>query len=460
MDDILKRVKSKIIPTKKEAENIENVMNILLSKTDTVIKPMGLQKTIAGSLLRDTWLRDKKEIDLFILFPTTFKRERLESLGLEIGKKIMKRMGGKSRISYAEHPYVKGEIDGYSIDIVPCYKVESASKIISAVDRTPFHNKYLEKTLLPEMSGEVRLLKQFCKSCGVYGSDEKTRGFSGYLCELLIIRYKNFKNLVLETKGWDPGIRIDIEGHGKIKDTKKHYRSQPLIVIDPTDPKRNVAAALSPKNFILFVNMCKKFVNSPRENYFEKERLPVKISEIKKSVKERGTEMIMIKFKRPDIVDDVLFAQLRKTSKRLDNFLGENEFRVIKRGSWADENICLILLEMEVWNLPGIRKMIGPSIFSKIHSEQFTKKYGNGRLDVEKDYWISFVERKFLTAKEALSWFVGKSKKKLREQGIGSHLSGAISLGRDVKGTKDIILFAEKEKKFSFFLRDFLEGNI
>jgi tRNA nucleotidyltransferase (CCA-adding enzyme) len=187
MDGILRKVLKKITPTDKERKELVGVLNKLTDAADSIIEPMGLDKTIAGSFIRDTWLTDKKEIDLFIMFPVSCSRLELEKLGLEAGREIVRKLKGKYEIAYAEHPYVRGKINGFSVDIVPCYKVKSASKIISAVDRTPFHNIYIAKNLKPEMSKEVRLLKQFCKSIEVYGSDIRTLGFSGYLCELLTI---------------------------------------------------------------------------------------------------------------------------------------------------------------------------------------------------------------------------------------------------------------------------------
>ena len=88
-DRILSDVLKKITPSKKERKEIELIRNTVLKITDKVIKPFGLEKTIAGSFIRDTWLRDKKEFDLFIMFPVSYSRERLEKLGLEVGKKII-----------------------------------------------------------------------------------------------------------------------------------------------------------------------------------------------------------------------------------------------------------------------------------------------------------------------------------------------------------------------------------
>ena len=86
---------------------------------------------------------------------------------------------------YAEHPYINAYIDGVDVDLVPCYKVDSATTIQSAVDRTPFHTRYITDRI-NGLIDDVLLLKQFTKAGGIYGSDQMTEGFSGYLCELLL----------------------------------------------------------------------------------------------------------------------------------------------------------------------------------------------------------------------------------------------------------------------------------
>ena len=93
---------------------------------------------------------------------------------------------------YAEHPYVNATIEGLDLDLVPCYQVESATMIQSAVDRTPFHNRYISSRI-GLFTDDVLLLKQFVKAGGVYGSDQMTEGFAGYLCEILILQYQAFQ---------------------------------------------------------------------------------------------------------------------------------------------------------------------------------------------------------------------------------------------------------------------------
>ena len=117
-------------------------------------------------------------------------------MGLKFGKNIINELDGSYRIEYAQHPYTRGVVNGIHIDIVPCYEIKSGERIKSAVDRTPLHVEYLNKNMTKNFSDDVRLLKQLCVANKIYGADSKTQGFSGYVCELLIIKYKKFFNVL------------------------------------------------------------------------------------------------------------------------------------------------------------------------------------------------------------------------------------------------------------------------
>ena len=92
MDKVLFAVLKKITPSKTQEKEMESIKEKILSAADSVIKPLNLSRTLAGSLMRNTWLPDKKEIDVFIEFPKEISRDDLEKQGLEIGKKIVKKL--------------------------------------------------------------------------------------------------------------------------------------------------------------------------------------------------------------------------------------------------------------------------------------------------------------------------------------------------------------------------------
>ncbi|MEM5871641.1 MAG: CCA tRNA nucleotidyltransferase [Candidatus Aenigmatarchaeota archaeon] len=459
MKSVLKRVLKKIVPKESERSEFSMIIEKTIKVAGKVLKNYDLEKTIAGSFIRDTWLADKKEFDLFILFPENYSREELEKIGIKLGKKIIKNLNGKYEIAYAEHPYVRGKIGKFSIDIVPCYKVKSASQIKSAVDRTPFHNQYIKDNLSPEMANEVRLLKQFCKAMDIYGSDIRTMGFSGYLCELLIIHYKTFENLIKAASKWEFGEFIDIEKHCEIEKPQEYFKNQPLIVIDPTDPKRNVAAALSIENFEKFVVKCKEFLRKPSIKFFEIKKVPITKKALKINLKKRGTKLILIEFERPKVVDDILWSQMRKTANRIVNLLKENDFEVLDFAVWADDKKAYIIFEMKVWDLPILKKVIGPPLYSKKHSQQFIKKYGK-RTYVENDRLIAEVKRKYRKCDRLLKDFLKDDAKLLIKRGVRSYVAKSISKRFKIfKKERDIEKIISKNIDLAIFLKKYFERN-
>jgi tRNA adenylyltransferase (EC 2.7.7.25) len=136
-----------------------------------------------GSTARGTWLADARDIDLFIAFDPAVPRAELARLGQQIGLTVLP----DGETEHAEHPYVHGTHAGFAVDLVPCYGVDDATALQSAVDRTPFHTAYLAARLTDADRRAVRLTKQFMRAVGVYGSDLRTQGFSGFLVELLVL---------------------------------------------------------------------------------------------------------------------------------------------------------------------------------------------------------------------------------------------------------------------------------
>ena len=482
---VLTEVLKKITPSEREQMETRVFIEKVLEITDHILKPYGFSRTLAGSYMRDTWLPNKKEFDIFIMFPEDHPREKLEKTGLEIGKKITKALNGECVIAYAEHPYVRAKVytkpvieevkrllrkkkvsmgTSYDIDIVPCYAVESAEKIKSAVDRTPFHNKWLSENLSHALAPQVRLLKQFAKGIGVYGSDTRVLGMSGYLCELLTVQYKSFKNFLDHASKWEAGqVFIDLEEHRK--EDKEHalkdLKGQPLIVIDPVDPKRNVASSFSPENFARLVASSRTFLEKPGERFFFPERQKVSTKELRKILDSRGTRVLGVRFKRPDVIDDVLWPQLRRTSRRLADILKEHEFIVMGRDSWADQKSCILLFEMEVWSLPRIRKLIGPFVFSKQHSDEFITKYQKtGRIWVEGQNWVAEISRKFMQAEEKLKDSLKDSEKGLKAKGIASSPAKSIAGKFEILKPQDILKFAKGNPGLAEFLKSYFGKRV
>ncbi len=461
LDKVLKRV----TPSDREKAWTEEVVKEVMGEAERLLKRGKSYPVLAGSFTRDTWMPDKREFEVFMVFPEGVPREELEKRGLSLGKRIVRNLKGSHIIAYAEHPYVRARIKGFMVDIVPCYGVKDPERIRSAVDRTPFHNRYISRRLSRGLSPEVRLLKRFCKGLGIYGSDTRTQGFSGYLCELLIIYYGGFLRLLGEAGKWEPERVIDLEGHHRVgipQELRNRFRDQPLIVIDPVDRNRNVAAALSPQNFMRFVSSCRGFLKKPDMGYFFPRRKRVGIKSLEKGIRKRDSAMVLLKFRQPYVIQDVMWPQLRRFVNRLRDIMEDREFQVIGSDIWSDEEftkrgICLVLLEMEVRKLPEIRKVLGPPIFSKRHSEEFLKKYRpRGRVWVENKRWVAEVKRESRSAEAVLKNALSGSEKALRERGVPSYIAKSITGGFSVLKGMGILRLAGKRREIGEFLNSYL----
>lgn len=460
MKKILDSVIKKITPTEKEKKDTQKFIQSVLLVSKRIVETDGLKQVLSGSYIRDTWMTNKKEFDLFILFPENTTREELEKNGIEVGKKITTKLKGEFKIAYAEHPYVRAKIGAYDIDIVPCYNLKSADKIKSAVDRTPFHNKWLSRNLDPKLSSQVRLLKKFTKTLEIYGSDTKTSGLSGYLCELLIIHHGSFEKFVKAASKWEPGkVLINMKGDME-KPILKNFREQPLVLIDPVDNKRNVAAAFSPENFMKLVYYSKEFVKKPSINFFFRSHVRFNPKVLEKRIRERETKIIGIKFSRPDIIDDTLWPQLRKTTKRISDILEDAEFNVLNSEAFTDEKNCILLFELGVWKLPQVRKLTGPSIFISDRASQFVNKYSPGRVWVEESNFVAEIKRKFTEAEDKIVYSLSASATKLRAKGIASYVATSMAKKKNFISYKQLILEAKKNKELAEFLTNFFEKRV
>jgi tRNA nucleotidyltransferase (CCA-adding enzyme) len=162
--EVMKRIR----PSRDERDSLHRVTQQVISAIQSAINARSLKATVEviGSAARDTWIsgdcEGDRDIDIFIGFDITTPRDDLERYGLEIGKEIA--VQGYD-ICYAEHPYVKARYDGFTIDVVPHYIIENTNQLLSAVDRTPFHQRYVSEHLSGRQD-DVRLLKQFLKGAG------------------------------------------------------------------------------------------------------------------------------------------------------------------------------------------------------------------------------------------------------------------------------------------------------
>jgi len=327
-------------------------------------------------------------------------------------------------VEYAEHPYTKGTINGLDVEIVPCIDT-SPGEIRTAVDRSPHHARWVEKNLGQKQKEDVVLLKAFLMAADVYGSSLKTRGFSGYLCELLIQEYGSLKGLVENAGKWrekqclDPGNRHEFLPE-RLEDK---FSEDSLIVIDPVDPQRNVASVLTCENYSEFVHRCWKFSQNPCLSFFMQEGLSFDKFELEREIEKRG-DFIVLEFKSIDAPDDIVYPQMRKTLRRFTDRLEENDFRIYEKGFHTGDKIR-IFFELDS-KLPEITYKQGPKVyFDKKYVQEFEDKYDDTFIADERIQ--AKVNREFSDARELIKYFLSDGPDKLQEKGIPGNVAENLS---------------------------------
>ena len=415
------RALEKLYPSEKEIDELEDTYNEISAFIES---EYGYETFFAGSAGRRTCVKGDRDIDVFVLFPKDVSREQLEKEGLGIGEETFKEFNGDFQVEYAEHPYTKGEIQGFEVEIVPCVDT-SPEDIQSAVDRSPHHAEWVRENLTKEQKEDVVLLKGFLKAGNLYGSSLKVRGFSGYLCEILVAHYGSFREVIENVAEWREETLIDPEEYhvdGMAKELQKKFSDDSLVVIDPVDLERNVASVLTSDNYARFIYRCWKFQESKGLNFFEKEETSLEKFQLEREI-ERRADFIVLEFDTVDEPDDIVYPQMRKTMRRLERRLDKNEFRVYEKGFHVGEKIR-VFFELDTV-LPDIQYQKGPKVFHGTeHIEQFTSKYENTFVSDERI--CAKIERDYTHAKYLLKDFLSGEVGDLKDRGIPGNIAEKI----------------------------------
>ncbi len=419
MQEVIERVLPRIVPLPEEEAELREVEKALIARVDEAARlhDRRLYSRLLGSASRGTWLRYEKDLDVFIFFPEEYTKQEMERVVSSIASEVLVEVQKR----YAEHPYVRGRFMGYEVELVPCYAIREPSRIRSAVDRTPFHNDYV-RGRIGGLENEVRLLKQFLRGIGCYGAEAKVEGFSGYLCELLVLRFGSFQRVLQSAATWKPGVVLAL---GEVEERAARRRfSSPLIFIDPVDENRNVAGALSLQRFSEFVYASKCFLRKPAIEYFFPPPRKVSREELLGALSSRGTALVGVRFEAPDVVEDVLYPQLRKAHRLLRRQLEAGGFRVLGGTVHAGRN-CHLVFELLESVLPAARLHLGPPVNSS-HEERFLGKYREelSRPFILNGRWAVFTKRRHGSAAELLRDFLSGGE--LHSKGVPKHLAMSI----------------------------------
>ncbi len=409
--EVLKEIKPAAAQDRKVISAVDELSEKVLKQArrlDVFVEPM-----LVGSVAKGTHLKDP-DIDLFMLFTESTTLETMKEAGLAIGKAVI-----DGREHYAQHPYVRGEFKGFQVDLVPAFRIRDTRMKMSAVDRTPFHTDFVKKNLKKGMADEVRLVKRFMKGIECYGAEAKVQGFSGYLCELLVMRFGSFRAVLESAAEWKVGQALELPGYPGSE------FPEPLTFVDPVDSSRNVASAVAPETLLRFIHAAREYLTSPsRKFFFPVARRTWSPERIKEVAGERLANIMSMSFPRLNLIDDVVYPQLRKSLAAVTALLERSDFGVEKTTIHVDDSTHL-LVELASIALPKPRRHRGPPVNSE-NVDEFLAKWktlGVSAPYVESGRWYVMAERQYTRADDLL-------KAQLK----------ALPLGKDVKKQGDIAL--------------------
>lgn len=462
LEKVCRAVLERVTPTREKHEKVEALAKELEAKVASAAADFGVKATVRleGSVAKDTWLSEEPEIDVFMRLPTSIPRKSLGEVALKIARQATE--GARQVERFAEHPYLEAFIDDVRVNIVPCYDVKPG-EWLSATDRTPYHTDYVKKRLTDWMKGEVRLLKRFMKGIGVYGAEIKIGGFSGYLCELLILNYGSFANTLKAFAQHKGRIIVDIENHYRGRaDELPLLFDEPLVIVDPVDKGRNVASAVQSQKLYTFVAAARAFLEKPSLKFFyPPETKPLTIGELKAKISTRGSATLFVVFGKVEAVPDVLWGQLYKSQRSLARLLELNDFNLLRCTAWSNEkDLNTFIFELESRYLPPVKKHIGPPMEKERECKNFLAKYSNAGTVagpyIEDGRWVVQVRRKYI---DAAALLYERLKDGGRSVGVAKEIAQVLQKGFKILVNEEIAEVYEKDGEFAKFLTEFMSGK-
>ncbi|HSD04640.1 MAG TPA: CCA tRNA nucleotidyltransferase [Nitrosopumilaceae archaeon] len=409
---ILDQAKKLAVPTEKEQEKIKKIAEISLQlvKEQAAKFPEVTSVEIGGSYAKGTWLSGEVDLDIFVKLKKETDEKTFEAVGKKIGFDSLKKY--KPYVRYSEHPYVEAEIDKTRVNVVPCYDVE-LGQWKSAADRSSFHTKHMLQSLDQSKKDEVRLLKKFLISTGIYGAEIAKEGFGGYVAEVLVLHYGSFLGVLEAASNF---VQNQVIGNP----TKKFDTS--LILIDPIDSNRNLGTAISAESAGKFVLASRTFLKKPTISFFK--------TRPSQTNRKNLDDVIVVKFNYKKRSPDIIWGQIKRAATAVAGQLNLAGFEVLRKSAITDEKSEAALLFL--LHSAKIEKTViknGPEVFRRKESENYiaiNSKKSQLMWVNENGKILSMQKRSYHDAKLFLQFLL---KKNLLASGVPSGLVSDIRRG-------------------------------
>jgi tRNA nucleotidyltransferase (CCA-adding enzyme) len=381
-----------IFPTKKEEQHLKRIVNNFMKK----IRGNEIKFLVGGSYAKGTWIRGKPDIDIFARF--NYNKYQNKNLSNEL-KKILRKKKIHFETIHGSRDYFQTKIEDFTFEIIPVLDMKNSKKAKNVTDVSPLHVTYVKKHATQKIKNDIRLLKKLCKFHDLYGAESYIKGFSGYVLEILTIHYGSLKKLMNAIKKWDEKEIIDPARHYSskndiMKELNTSKKNSPLILIDPVQKERNLAAALSKRKYEEIIKLANTYDGS-KEFFVKKE---VNLDKLK--------GYTVFKIKPLDKKIDIAGAKLLKALEKTKNAAEREGLKVKDYGwKWEDEHAYFWF---KTNSLEKTKKHYGPKTDQKTNLENFKKKWKGKRIYKEKGKVYIIQKRTKTSSKDVLQEILNK----------------------------------------------------
>src|SRR3989344_271584 len=371
MDALLRKVLDRVKPKEVQVHEVEGVVKRI--NTALHVANIDAECVIGGSFAKGTFLRGDHDVDLFVRFDKGKYPDKPISDLLEPVLNLL--FKGVERI-HGSRDYFQFQND-FFFEVIPVLRISDHKEAKNVTDMSPFHVDYVKRKISkkPFLADDIRLMKVFCKSAGVYGAESFVQGFSGHVIDLLILHAGSFPALVQEASEWDSRVVIDSEGHHQdpLKALNPSKLVSPLVIVDPIQPDCNAAGSVSDKSFERFKSVCKSFLDRPSESFFE--------------LKHIDWDAVLLKHKKDWVLGldvkplegkaDVVGTKVLRVFEHIKEKLEEHEFKIIEDGFEFDEENSILYFVVKKEKLSDTVLHQGPPIKNKEDAVKFKEKHAS-----------------------------------------------------------------------------------
>ena len=369
------RVLKRLTPPKRQPP----VVAATLKKVQMAIKQQQLLATVTlgGSTAKGTNLANDYDVDIFVRFSPEYDDKTLSDRLQKILKSVFKKL---ERV-HGSRDYFHVQLGKFLFEFIPVQHITSWQEARNVTDMSPLHVEYVAKHIeeKPELAGDIRLTKQFCKAAKIYGAESYIGGFSGHVVDLLNIYYGGFRQLLTAAAKWPAKVIIDPEHHHDnpmvaLNDAKVYA---PLVIVDPIQPDRNSAAAVTELAFKRLKDAAKAYLAAQQEEFFIIHPLDTK--SFKATHKDATIHVITLMPQAGK--KDVVGAKCFKVYQHLTEHLLKAGFTIIESKWEFTPKKATLLFAVPKTLLPAEEEWVGPPIartadvarFQQAHNATFTR---------------------------------------------------------------------------------------